>query len=167
MNAHRDGGSDGGSASHISRRSRLRYVIVALVGTVLVLTAALSWILHDVRFPSAAEVTSRRVIALKSADGQDLFHEGHARLPPVEAKEMPVDVVNAVLSIEDRRFYQHDGVDLRSVLRALEQNIRSGKTVAGGSTITQQLVKISFSVQSAPTSAKSRRQQSRSGSSII
>lgn len=119
-------------------------MIVVLVGTVLVLTAALSWILHDIRFPSAAEVTSRSVIALKSADGQDLFHEGHARLPPVEAKEMPVDVVNAVLSIEDRRFFQHDGVDLRSVLRALEQNIRSGKTVAGGSTITQQLVKILF-----------------------
>ena len=57
---------------------------------------------------------------------------------------MPADVVNAVLSIEDRQFYQHGAIDFPSVLRALRQNIEAGEIVAGGSTITQQLVKILF-----------------------
>jgi 1A family penicillin-binding protein len=57
---------------------------------------------------------------------------------------MPADVLNAVLSIEDRRFYQHGGLDPQSVLRALKDNIEAGRIVAGGSTITQQLVKLLF-----------------------
>jgi len=97
-----------------------------------------------VHFPSAAEGTSRRVIVLKSADGQDLLHTGNLRLPPVDANDMPADVVNAVLSIEDRHFYQHGAVDFLSMLRALRQNSEAGKIVAGGSTITQQLAKILF-----------------------
>jgi penicillin-binding protein 1A len=133
---------DGGPAT--SSGSRLRYVIVAITGAIFSVVGALTWLLHDVHFPSADEVTSRRVIVLKSADGDDLSRKGHLSLPPVEAKDMPADVVNAVLSIEDRRFYQHGGVDWLSELRAFRQNFEAGKIVSGGSTITQQLVKILF-----------------------
>jgi penicillin-binding protein 1A len=115
-----------------------------MAGAIFLLTGTTSWFLYRIHLPSAAEVTSRRVIVLKSADGQDLVHKGNLRLAPVEAKDMPAAVINAVLSIEDRRFYQHGGVDLPSVLRALRQNVDAGKTVAGGSTITQQLVKTLF-----------------------
>jgi penicillin-binding protein 1A len=47
----------------------------------------------------------------------------------------------AIVAIEDRRFYEHRGVDLRGILRALWVDVRGGKTVQGGSTITQQFVK--------------------------
>ena len=48
---------------------------------------------------------------------------------------------HAIIAIEDQRFYQNDGVDLRGIGRALWQDITSGKAVQGGSTITQQFVK--------------------------
>jgi penicillin-binding protein 1A len=97
-----------------------------------------------IRLPSPAEVTSRRVIVLTAADGGDLFHQGALELPPVAVRDMPADVINAVLSIEDRRFYEHGSLDPTSMLRALKENMEAGRIVAGGSTITQQLVKILF-----------------------
>src|SRR3546814_17503748 len=51
-------------------------------------------------------------------------------------------MVDAVLAVEDSEFYAHDGVNLRSTLRALARNVDEGATVQGGSTITQQLVKV-------------------------
>ena len=56
-------------------------------------------------------------------------------------KDMPVDLRRATVAIEDERFYQHDGVDLNAIVRAGLKNLESGKTVQGGSTITQQLVR--------------------------
>lgn len=144
MSGRPDGSAHGDPVSHTPPRSRLRYAMAAVVGAMFILTVGLSWPLHDIHFPSRAAVTSRRVIVLKSTDGHDLLHKGSLRLPPVDAKDMPADVVNAVLSIEDRQFYEHGAIDFTSVLRALKQNIEVGKIVAGGSTITQQLVKILF-----------------------
>ena len=63
---------------------------------------------------------------------------------------MPPDVVDAVISIEDRRFYQHGALDFYAIVRALKQNVDAGNVVAGGSTITQQLVKILFSARTRP-----------------
>lgn len=57
---------------------------------------------------------------------------------------MPPALVQAVLAIEDRRFYDHNGVDVWGVLRAIVTNIREGEMVQGGSTITQQLAKNLF-----------------------
>ena len=52
---------------------------------------------------------------------------------------------HAIVDIEDRRFYEHHGVDLRGMLRAAWTDIVQGKVVEGGSTITQQLIKNSYS----------------------
>jgi penicillin-binding protein 1B len=58
--------------------------------------------------------------------------------------ELPRHLVAAVTAIEDRRFFSHSGVDLRGIFRALYRNLRSGRVVEGGSTITQQLIKNQF-----------------------
>src|SRR3954453_2912680 len=54
---------------------------------------------------------------------------------------------NAVIATEDRRFYTNDGVDLRGIARAFVADFVSGKTVQGGSTITQQFVKNRLAAQ--------------------
>ena len=127
------------------RRRRWGYfAAIAAFAIVAGPAAYLLWLLHGVQFPSVAQVTSRRVIVLEAADGQPLSHNGFLRLPPVGMTAMSPRVINAVLSIEDRRFYQHGAIDLRSTLRALEQNLIAGRIVAGGSTITQQLAKTLF-----------------------
>ncbi len=59
----------------------------------------------------------------------------------IPLSKIPKRVREAVIAIEDERFYEHQGVDLRAVLRALLANAQSGEIREGGSTITQQLVK--------------------------
>ncbi|MDG2908278.1 MAG: transglycosylase domain-containing protein [Acidimicrobiales bacterium] len=58
--------------------------------------------------------------------------------------EIPALVRNAVVAIEDERFYHHDGVDLKAILRAARTNFEAGGISQGGSTITQQYVKLSI-----------------------
>ncbi len=60
---------------------------------------------------------------------------------PVRLEEIPEHVVDAVLVVEDRRFFEHGGLDGRRILAAAWANLRAGRVVQGGSTITQQLVK--------------------------
>ena len=61
---------------------------------------------------------------------------------PIRFDELPEPVWRTLLAAEDSRFFDHSGIDARGVARALLKNARSGKVVQGGSTLTQQLVKI-------------------------
>jgi penicillin-binding protein 1A len=60
---------------------------------------------------------------------------------PVSIRDMSAWLPKATVSVEDRRFYQHGGIDYQGILRALWADVSAGKVVEGGSTITQQLVR--------------------------
>jgi penicillin-binding protein 1C len=60
----------------------------------------------------------------------------------IDANHLPPLVVDATLTAEDRRFFQHAGISVRGVARALVANVRAGRVVEGGSTITQQVAKL-------------------------
>ena len=64
----------------------------------------------------------------------------------ITLEEVPPIVVQAVLAVEDRDFYEHDGVNPEGIMRAMFQNVRSRSVQQGGSTITQQYVLNSFSL---------------------
>jgi len=63
---------------------------------------------------------------------------------PVILADVPDLLVKALIATEDMRFYSHRGIDYRGMARAFYRNIRSGKILEGGSTLTQQLAKVLF-----------------------
>jgi len=71
----------------------------------------------------------------------DYSRHGIAYVP---LQELPDDLVNAFIAIEDSRFFQHRGIDLISIFRAMAVNLQAGEVVQGGSTITQQLARNLF-----------------------
>jgi penicillin-binding protein 1A len=77
-----------------------------------------------------------------AANGERLgFIQNVTLRTPISREEIPTNVRNATVAIEDRRFYQHEGVDVEGVVRAAIKNISEGETVEGGSTLTMQLIK--------------------------
>jgi penicillin-binding protein 1A len=60
---------------------------------------------------------------------------------PVTAEEMSPWIRRATIAVEDRRFFEHDGIDIEGIARAAVTDIKAGRIVEGGSTITQQLVR--------------------------
>ncbi|WP_051635151.1 transglycosylase domain-containing protein [Selenomonas sp. ND2010] len=66
---------------------------------------------------------------------------------PVKIQQVPKELQNAFVAVEDNRFYEHSGVDPRGILRALYANIRGRGVSEGGSTITQQLAKNAYLTQ--------------------
>lgn len=80
-----------------------------------------------------------RIIALKSAVDAKLDKRNYVPL-----SEIPLTMQQAVIAVEDNRFYRHVGFDMEGILRASLVNLQNGEVTEGGSTITQQLVKNMF-----------------------
>ncbi|MBO6725760.1 MAG: PBP1A family penicillin-binding protein [Rhizobiaceae bacterium] len=76
--------------------------------------------------------------------GNEIGQRGIIQRDSLPVEELPEHVVNAVLATEDRRFYEHFGIDFVGLARALAQNVRANSVVQGGSTLTQQLAKNLF-----------------------
>jgi penicillin-binding protein 1A len=85
-----------------------------------------------------------------ASNGRPLgFIENDELRQPVPTAQLPRELQNATIAIEDQRFYKHQGVDYEGIVRAAIKNLRSGKTVQGGSTITMQLVRNLYPVSRA------------------
>jgi len=92
----------------------------------------------DTRKPINLGATSR----IYAADGTRLgFIQDSTLRTPVSAARIPNVVREATVAIEDRRFYEHKGVDFEGIVRAAVRNIESKKDIQGGSTLTMQLVR--------------------------
>ena len=90
-------------------------------------------------------VPNQRALVIQSDDGQTVATRGNYLGTKLEAGDMPKALGQAVVAIEDRRFYQHHGIDLRGTLRAIWRDVRAGgESREGGSTLTQQLVRITY-----------------------
>lgn len=103
------------------------------------------WVASDLPDPEELwRKTDRPSITYVDIHGQVIERRGAADAPPVDLKTLPKYVPQAVMAIEDRKFYHHFGVDIFGLGRAMLTNLRAGHVVAGGSTLTQQLAKNLF-----------------------
>jgi penicillin-binding protein 1A len=90
------------------------------------------------------EARQGQSITFLDRNGNVILREGAQNAPPVDLASLPPYVAQAFIAIEDRRFYDHFGVDFGGMMRAGAENLRAGRVVQGGSTITQQLAKNLF-----------------------
>jgi len=90
------------------------------------------------------EARQGQSITFLDRNGNVILREGAQNAPPVDIETLPPYVEQAFLAIEDRRFYDHFGIDVSGLMRAGAENLRAGRVVQGGSTITQQLAKNLF-----------------------
>ncbi|ANL26991.1 penicillin binding protein 1A [Rhizobium phaseoli] len=110
----------------------------------LIVAGVLVWALKDVPWSEIRDGTLKPVVVLETADGAPLVRQGPYQGPYARYDQFPPHLIDAVLSIEDRRFMDHFGIDPRGMGRALVRNLEAGSVVEGGSTITQQLIKLQY-----------------------
>ena len=108
--------------------------------------AGLYWYLAPKLPPidSLKDVQLQEPLRVYSRDGRLIAEFGEKRRTPLEFEQIPELMVNAVLSAEDERFYQHPGVDWQGLTRAVVHVIRTGEKGPGGSTITMQVARNFF-----------------------
>ena len=122
---------------------KLLLIVGAWVGTFLI--GYVLYIAHDLPNISKLEEPRKgRKIAILDNNGQTLSTYGNIYGYYVPYSEIPQNLINAIVSIEDRKFFDHPGVDVIGILRAAFANFKAGHVVQGGSTITQQLAKITL-----------------------
>ncbi|OAT79380.1 transglycosylase domain-containing protein [Desulfotomaculum copahuensis] len=128
------------------RPSRLIILLLALFvllgGSSALAMVAVS--VKDMPAISGDKLLSSAATVLYDQDGKLITRVGTENRVPVKLKDIPEPVRQAFLAIEDVRFYQHQGVDLRGVARAAWANITGRSIREGASTISQQLVKLSL-----------------------
>ena len=93
---------------------------------------------------SIASFSQNGTLTIKAADGVVLQQLGSATRQKLSIKQVPDRVIKAFIAAEDRRFYQHNGVDYQSIVRAVASNLLARDLVEGGSTITQQVARIVY-----------------------
>lgn len=89
-------------------------------------------------------IRKQQGITILSADGHTIANYGDVYGEYIPYEQLPKPLIQAVIATEDRRFFEHHGIDVFGILRAMVTNVRHGHLVQGGSTVTQQVAKNVF-----------------------
>ena len=123
----------------------VKFAATAGVWLVIAAIGVAAWYATDLPdIDEALQATRRPTITLLAADGTLLATRGDLYGVPLRVGDLPKALPQAVLATEDRRFYDHFGLDIIGILRAAYHNVRAGRIVQGGSTLTQQVAKNLF-----------------------
>jgi penicillin-binding protein 1A len=107
--------------------------------------SVLRWLSRDLPPVAALEKVEPSTISkVYDLNGNVIYEFYEERRTPIAVSKVPNDLINALESVEDRRFRSHWGVDILRVAKAMFMNLKSGRIVQGASTITQQLARNLF-----------------------
>jgi penicillin-binding protein 1A len=132
---------------HITKITRISLwlLLASAVGSALIASSAYLYL-----SPTLPPVDVLRDVQLQTplriytADQQLIGQFGEKRRSPVSFEQIPDQFVKAILAAEDNRFYEHHGVDINGLLRAVSQLLLTGEKASGGSTITMQVARNYF-----------------------
>lgn len=128
----------------LSPRS-LSFAFTTLLTLTILFLLSLAWFMRDLPdISTLMEVKRAPSIVLQTQDGDIIGSSGHIYGEYVRYNDIPRDMIKAVVATEDRNFFRHHGLDPWGLIRAMAANVRAGRIVQGGSTITQQLAKNVF-----------------------
>ncbi|MDB9972155.1 transglycosylase domain-containing protein, partial [Alphaproteobacteria bacterium] len=96
------------------------------------------------KFNDLLQNSRKPSVVINANNNQRLAVYGELYSNYIEFNSISPHLINAVIAIEDNRFYSHPGIDVKGILRAIYVNILSTSYKQGGSTITQQLAKLIF-----------------------
>jgi 1A family penicillin-binding protein len=119
---------------------------LALIGGLGILVAAvfLGYCAYTLPLNQPTAEQSSAAIVFATSTGEPLAARGVYRGEKLAADHLPSNLVQAVVAIEDRRFFDHGGIDPRGMLRAAWRNLSGHRGTEGGSTITQQLARLTY-----------------------
>jgi 1A family penicillin-binding protein len=124
---------------------RRRYFAASFVLALALLTGFVLYSVATLPVTGGLQVeATQSALTFEGAQGEAFAARGVFKGDKLTAADLPPHLAQAIVSIEDRRFYQHIGVDFRGILRAGWRNSQAGGTREGGSTITQQLARLMF-----------------------
>lgn len=119
-----------------------RFFFLASIWGSILLGIILLWFIQDLPDLNRLQTNVRTPsISIQAVDGTVIGTYGDVFEEMVKVQELPVHVPQALMAVEDRRFYYHFGVDFIGLARAAYENYRANRVVQGGSTVTQQLAK--------------------------
>ena len=126
-------------------KSRAKYLAAFLAVGLCVLIGFVLYSIATLPIAGGLQVeATQSALTFEGAQGDVFASRGVFKGDKLTAADMPPHLAQAIVAIEDRRFYQHYGVDLWGILRAGWRNSQAGSAREGGSTITQQLARLMF-----------------------
>ncbi len=140
-------GKPGPRRSRSRRRFLAPALVAAAIGTGVALGQSALEAGIDGLLPDADRISAFNrpgTLTILDTNGKVVVKEGPATREKLSTGKMPLLIQRAFVAAEDRRFYQHDGIDLLGISRAMLSNLRQGSVEEGASTITQQLARTVF-----------------------
>lgn len=123
----------------------LKWSLIVTIWCLVAIVVAIVWYAYDLPSIDNLSSPSRQAsVKMTDATGREIVTYGDIYGEPIRFSELPIFLIRAVIATEDRRFFSHQGFDLKALFRAIIANIRAGHIREGGSTLTQQLAKNLF-----------------------
>ncbi len=119
-------------------------LLAAFILGMIVVAGIVGYYIQSAPKLTEADLTATTSSKIYDKDGDLIADLGSEKRSNAKTSEIPTDLVNAIVAIEDQRFFNHRGIDVIRIGGALLSNIKNGRGLQGGSTLDQQFIKLTY-----------------------